>query len=66
MQPGTCYFMSHRVLLLASLVLSSASYAMASPSSIFDFSVPTLNRGDIDMASMRGKSAYLLVNVASK
>lgn len=35
-------------------------------SSIFDFTVPSISGSDISLETFRGKSAYLVVNVASQ
>jgi hypothetical protein len=34
--------------------------------SIFDFSVMTIDNGSVSLSTYKGKKAYLLVNVASK
>jgi hypothetical protein len=34
--------------------------------SIFDYKVPALDGSEFDMAGLKGKGAYLLVNVARK
>lgn len=49
------------------LLLLSLSFTMisAGAASIFDYSVPAVAGGDVEMSNFKGQKAYLLVNVAS-